>query len=125
MSSAPVESPGIGTWPPPISPTSEMVWWGATRAGRDQRRTGVGAAGDTMDACGLNGFDQGHRRQDGGESPSQHRLASPKWRYGQHTGNRNGFTMVGARAFADLPWLDAQWGTASKGRPPDRLVMSQ
>jgi hypothetical protein len=26
-------SPGIGTWPPPISPASEMVWWGA-RHGR-------------------------------------------------------------------------------------------
>ena len=25
--------PGIGTWPPPISPTSEKVWWGA-RNGR-------------------------------------------------------------------------------------------
>ena len=24
---------GIGTWPPPISPASEMVWWGA-RNGR-------------------------------------------------------------------------------------------
>jgi hypothetical protein len=31
-----------------------------------------------MDACGLNGFGQGHRRQDGGESPCQHRLASPR-----------------------------------------------
>ena len=33
-------SPGIGTWSPPISPASEMDWWGArhgwvmTRAGR-------------------------------------------------------------------------------------------
>jgi hypothetical protein len=26
-------SPGIGTWPPPISPTSEVVGWGA-RHGR-------------------------------------------------------------------------------------------
>jgi hypothetical protein len=26
-------SPGIGTWPPPISPASERVWWGA-RNGR-------------------------------------------------------------------------------------------
>jgi hypothetical protein len=26
-------SPGIGTWPPPISPASEMGWWGA-RHGR-------------------------------------------------------------------------------------------
>ncbi len=26
-------APGIGTWPPPISPTSAMGWWGA-RHGR-------------------------------------------------------------------------------------------
>jgi hypothetical protein len=24
-------SPGIGTWPPPISPASEIVWWGARK----------------------------------------------------------------------------------------------
>jgi hypothetical protein len=31
-----------------------------------------------VDACGLNGFGQGQRRLDGGESPGQHRLASPR-----------------------------------------------
>ena len=40
----------------------------ATRAGRDQRCAVVGAAGDTVNAWGLNGFGQRYRRQDGGES---------------------------------------------------------
>jgi hypothetical protein len=33
--------------------------------------------------------------------------------------------MVAAGAFGDPPWLDAEWGIASKGRSPDRLAMSQ
>jgi hypothetical protein len=37
----------------------------------------AGAAGDAMDARGLNGLSQGHRRQEGGEPPGQHRLARP------------------------------------------------
>jgi hypothetical protein len=73
-------SPGIGTWPPPISPTSEMVWWGCAKwAGRHQRRAVAGEAGDAVDARGLDGFSQDHRRQDGGEPPGQHRLARPRW----------------------------------------------
>ena len=40
----------------------------ATRAGRDPRRAVAGEASNTMDTCGLNGFGEGHRRQDGGES---------------------------------------------------------
>jgi hypothetical protein len=71
-------SPGIGTWPPPIRPASERGWWGATRASRDQRRTVAGAAGDTVDTRGFNGFGEGHRRQDGGEATGQHRMASPR-----------------------------------------------
>jgi hypothetical protein len=72
-------SPGIGTWPPPISPASEMVWWArATRAGRDQRRAVAGEARDAVDTRGLNGLGEGHRRQDGGEPPCQHRLARPR-----------------------------------------------
>jgi hypothetical protein len=54
------------------------VMGGATRAGRHQRGAVAGEAGDAVDACGLKGFGQGHRRQDGGESPCQHRLASPR-----------------------------------------------
>ena len=50
---------------------------GATRESRHQRGAVAGAAGDTMDACGLNGLGEGHRRQDGGESAGQHRLARP------------------------------------------------
>jgi hypothetical protein len=49
----------------------------ATRAGRDQRRTVAGEAGDAVDAGGLNGLGEGHGRQDGGKSPGQHRRARP------------------------------------------------
>jgi hypothetical protein len=36
-------SPGRGTWPPPISPASEMVWWGARNGPvGDQRRAVAG-----------------------------------------------------------------------------------
>ena len=52
---------------------------GATRARRHQRRAVAGEAGDAVDAQGPNGFGQGHRRQDGGESAGQHRRARP-WR---------------------------------------------
>jgi hypothetical protein len=51
---------------------------GATRAGRDPRRAVPGAAGDAVDARGLKGLGEGHRRQDGGEPPGQHRLARPR-----------------------------------------------
>jgi hypothetical protein len=51
---------------------------GAKRTSRHQRGAVAGEAGDSMDACGLNGFGQAHRRQDGGESPCQHRLARPR-----------------------------------------------
>jgi hypothetical protein len=46
---------------------------------RDQRRTVPGEAGDAVDPCGFNGLGKRHRWQDGGEPPSQHRLARP-WR---------------------------------------------
>ena len=41
-----------------------------------------------MDARRLDGFAQGHRRQDGGESPRQHRLASPRGAEQEDVGNR-------------------------------------
>jgi hypothetical protein len=72
-------SPGIGTWPPPISPASEMVWWGARHGRVVTYAVRAPKAGDTVDARGLNGLGEGHRRQDGGEPPGQHRLARP-WR---------------------------------------------
>ena len=40
----------------------------ATRAGRDPRRAGAGAAGDAVDTRGLHGFGEGHRREDGGHT---------------------------------------------------------
>jgi hypothetical protein len=49
----------------------------ATRAGGDQRRAVAGEPGNTVDARGLNGLGEGHRRQDGGESAGQLRLARP------------------------------------------------
>jgi hypothetical protein len=50
----------------------------AKRAGRDQRRAVAGEAGDMVDTRGLNSLGEGHRRQDGGEPPCQHRLARPR-----------------------------------------------
>jgi hypothetical protein len=49
----------------------------AKRAGRDPRRAGAGEAGDAVNTRGFNGLGEGHRRQDGGESAGQHRLARP------------------------------------------------
>ena len=51
---------------------------GAQRPDRDPRRAVTGEAGDTVDADGLDGFGQAHRRQDGGEPPRQHRLPHPR-----------------------------------------------
>jgi hypothetical protein len=47
------------------------VMRGTTRAGRDQRRAGTGAAGDAVDAGGLDGFGQARRRQDSGQPARQ------------------------------------------------------
>jgi hypothetical protein len=58
-------SPGIGTWPPPIRPTSERVWWGARQ----------GSAVTRVDAGGVEGFQEGQRRQEGGAPVCQQRLA--------------------------------------------------
>jgi hypothetical protein len=46
----------------------------AKGAGGDSRPARPGAAGDAVDARGLEGFGDDHRRQDGGEPPRQHRL---------------------------------------------------
>jgi hypothetical protein len=50
---------------------------GAARAGRDQPRAVAGEARDAVDARGLDGFSEGHRRQDGGESACQYPGADP------------------------------------------------
>jgi hypothetical protein len=59
-------APGIGTWPPLISPTSAMVWWGA-RHGRVVTTAIPGAGGDAVDAGGLG---DKHRRQGGDLGPT-------------------------------------------------------
>jgi hypothetical protein len=51
----------------------------ATRAGGDQGGAVAGEAGDAVDACGLNSLGEGHRQQDSGESPGQHRRACAWW----------------------------------------------
>src|SRR5215813_8643821 len=50
----------------------------AKRTGRHQGGAVAREAGDAMDACGLKGFGQGHRRQDSGEPAGQHRRAGPR-----------------------------------------------
>jgi hypothetical protein len=49
----------------------------ATRAGGDQGRAVAGAASDAVNSRGLKGFGEGHRRQNRGEPPCQHRRARP------------------------------------------------
>jgi hypothetical protein len=41
----------------------------AKRAGRDQRRAVAGEASDAVDTRGLEGFGEGHGRENGGEPP--------------------------------------------------------
>ena len=51
---------------------------GTTGASGDQDRAAGGPAGDTVEARGLEGVGQAHRRQDGGEPPRQPRLPRPR-----------------------------------------------
>jgi hypothetical protein len=53
----------------------EGVVGGATRAGRHQRGAVAGQAGDAVHAGGVEGFGEGHRRQDGGEPACRPRAA--------------------------------------------------
>jgi hypothetical protein len=62
-----------------LAPTDQphvrnRVMGGLTWARRDAGRAVAGEAGDALDACGLEGFGEGHIRQDGGEPPCPHRL---------------------------------------------------
>jgi hypothetical protein len=52
---------------------------GATGTRRDPRHAVAGAAGDAVDAGGLEGLGEGHGRQDSGEPAGQHRLARSGW----------------------------------------------
>jgi hypothetical protein len=51
----------------------------ATRAGGDQCGAVAGEARDAVDTRGLNGFGEGHRRQNGGEAAHQPRRARSGW----------------------------------------------
>jgi hypothetical protein len=54
------------------------VMGGATRAGRDLCHAVADAAGEEVNAHGLNGFGEGHRWQDRSEPVRQHRRARPR-----------------------------------------------
>jgi hypothetical protein len=56
----------------------DRVVGGTKRPRRDDRGAVAGAPGDAMEAGGLEGFGERHRRQDGGEPPRQPRLPSPR-----------------------------------------------
>lgn len=77
----------------PTEPIGAVGHWmiiiARTRADRLARNAGKGAsspvrcgpreARDAVEAHGLEGFGQGHHRQDGGKLPGQHRWPGPKW----------------------------------------------
>jgi hypothetical protein len=69
--------PACARGPHRSGPSRRSCGGGATRAGRDDRRAVAGAAGDAMDAGGLEHFGQRHRWHDRGETAGQHRLARP------------------------------------------------
>jgi hypothetical protein len=51
--------------------------WGAAGARRDDGRAPAGHTGDAVDARGVEGFGQGHIRQNRGQSPCQPRVPRP------------------------------------------------
>jgi hypothetical protein len=58
-----------GTWPPTDQANvAERLMRDAKWTGRDPRRAAAGAAGNAVEARGVERFRQGHRRQDGGEA---------------------------------------------------------
>jgi hypothetical protein len=67
---------------PPADPADnrDRVVWGATRPGGDTGGLAACQAGDAVDAGGVEGFGQAHRRQDGDEAAGQPRLPHPRWR---------------------------------------------
>src|SRR5262245_42416751 len=76
---------------------------GAKRPGRDEHRAGAGEPGDAVDARGLKGLGESHRRQDGGEAPRQHRFARPR---GAQEADVVGRTPASRSA---LPRLQSEW----------------
>jgi hypothetical protein len=71
-------SRGIGTCPPDQPDIGDGVMGGATWPGHDQGRPVARETSDAMDARGLDSLSQGHRREDGGKAPGQHRRARPR-----------------------------------------------
>jgi hypothetical protein len=68
----------------PVAPTDPPrvrngVVGGAARAHGDQGRAIAGAAGDAMDARGLQGFGEAPRGQDGGQPARPPRRPHPRW----------------------------------------------
>jgi hypothetical protein len=56
----------------------ERMRRGATRPRGDQCGAGAGAAGEAMEAGGLEGFGEGRGWENGGGPPRQQRLARPR-----------------------------------------------
>ena len=74
----PIRMEGVLASAPNQPSSGDRIGLGATWTGRDPRRAVAGEASDAMDARGLNGFGEGHGRQDGGEPPRQHRFTRPR-----------------------------------------------
>ena len=66
--------PGMGRWPPPITPAAEMGW-DAEGAGRDQHPMAAGEPRHVVDARRLQGFPHQQIRSEGGQPPRQPRRA--------------------------------------------------
>ena len=74
----PIRMEGVRASAPNQPSSGDRIGLGATWAGGDPRRAVAGEARDAVDTRGLNRLGEGHRRQDGGQSPCQHRLARPR-----------------------------------------------
>jgi hypothetical protein len=63
----------------PCTPMRRSAHWGPSggQARMTWRFGSHGAAGDAVDARGVDALGHGHRRRNGGEASSQHRLARP------------------------------------------------
>jgi hypothetical protein len=77
---------------------------------------GAGEAGNAMDARGLNRLGEGHRRQDGGEPPCQHRRARPRGAEQEDVmvktpASRSALPYTLGRQATTFPALGATWGT--------------
>jgi hypothetical protein len=85
----------------------------ATRADRDQRRAVAGEAGDAVDARGLDGLSEGHRRPEGGEPPGQHGRGRP-------SGAEQEEVLVSTPADRSASRLSCEAQRTVRPRPPSR-----